>query len=246
MKGEFITREGSSIKDAEEELEKHIDPVSGYPYYLNVRTGDTSWAHEDDCTEHAAFTYAEGLHDNPVQLDQEHKEWEIDHTCNSEVQWVIDETEYIGFGGGDGKHVATSSHINARLAGSEYEKIDKVGKVDMLLLNHKAESIPFDEFTQFSQPDEVVVTTAEENNLVDNDSKQVAGRKEYDSNFYIECELDVTSCCNRVGTANESLARRKSCVESLAQIRYEKGQTEKEEFLTFLTSTNIWSVWLTH
>ncbi len=246
MNGKRITREGSSIKDAEDGFEKHIDPVSGYLYYLNVRTGETSWAHEDDWTESAAaLTSAEDLHDNSVQLDQENNEWEIDRMCNSKVQWEIDETEYTGFGGGDdGKHVETSSHSNVRLkGGAEHETIDKV---DMLLLNDKAESIPFDEYTPSSQPDKAVAATAEANSssLVDDDSEQVTGRQEYDSNLHLECELDETSChSNKVGTANESLvapARRgNSC---LAEIRCEKGQTEKEELLIFLTPAIIYGM----
>ncbi len=240
---EFIIREGANNYVEEDELEKHIDPVSGYPYYVNLRTGYTFWAHEDDYTEYAEFTHAKDLNDNPVeiqiQLDEEHKEWGIDSTtCNNseEIRWELDETEeYIGFGGGDGKHVAPpSNHIDvARVTGIEYtNNNDEVRKkVDTLFDDQKTEAISFDdEFTQFSQDDdELMLTTreAEGSNVIDNDNKQVVvGRKEYDSNNLNNtecCGLDETSCYynEEDGIADECLSRGNSCVyESLAKIRY--------------------------
>ncbi len=239
---EFITREGSNNDEEKDELEKHIDPVSRYPYYFNVRTGYTFWAHEDDYSEYTEFTHAEDLNDNPVeiqiQLGKEHKERGIDSTtCNNseEVRWELYETEeYIGFGGGDGKHVAPpSNHIDvARVTGIECNNnMDEVRKVDTLFDDHKTEAILFDdEFTQFSQNDEELMRTtkeADDSNIIDNDSKQVVvGRKEYDNtnlNNTECCELDEMSCYynEEDGTADECLSRGNSCVyESLAEIRY--------------------------
>ncbi len=241
--GEFITHEGS-IEDVEKELEKHIDPVSGYPFYVNIRTGDTFWAYNDNNyiendVFNTDFSYAaENLNDNPVQLDQEHSEWEIDHTSHSEVGWVLNDTEHTGFNGDSGKDIVAplSNPISERLLSDiEYENFDKVGKVDDAPLDHKAEYTPFNDevnLTQLSKDAErmTVTTEAEDSNMADNcNNNHIEKGNEYASNS-LNTEFDVdelSSYYNEVDIAeNECLtARENSRVgRALEQIRYEKGQ----------------------
>ncbi len=219
----FVVHEGSnSDEEEEDELEKYIDPVSGYPYYVNVRTGHTFWAYEgDDNIKYSEFTHAEDVVDNSpvetqIQLDEDHNEWGIDSptTRNNyeQVQFELnegtEEEEYTGFVGDIASHKEPppSNHFDVTRGVTRivYENnvVDEIIKqVEAPFDDRKTgDAIQFndaDEFTQFSQNDgERMVTTSEaedSNGISENDNKRVCDYN-LNSNCTESCELDETSC----------------------------------------------------